>query len=349
MTPNPLLWSWPTIALALAGALVVGLAAFVAFLPWIVQPFLRLVAKVHYHLDVVGRDNVPRTGPVLLVSNHVTWFDGFFLAATIPRRGTALANAGVFNLPVIGYLAKRSGLLSIPYTGPKAQRAAIATARQALDDGQLLGIFPEGQLTRNGFTGAFHRGLEVILKDHDHVPVVPVFIDNAWGSMLSYSGGVCLRKRPEAWRRRVVIAFGPPIPAPVDVFRARQAVVAQGVVARARLGSPIHPVETIDPGLPSWDHPDLGLLAASAPDDDKGGAKQVGQKPGTVGHAVPGRAIRAVGEDGAPVGPGVDGRLEVLIPGRPGWLDTGRQGRVDRDGFVTLAAEPAAVSSPASP
>jgi 1-acyl-sn-glycerol-3-phosphate acyltransferase len=339
MTPNPMTWSWPTIALALAAAGAVGLAAFVAFLPWVVQPFLRLALKFHYHLDVVGRDNVPKTGPVLLVSNHVTWFDGFFLAATIPRRGTALVNAGVFGWPVVGYLAKRSGLLSIPYTGPKAQRAAIATARKALDDGRLLGIFPEGQLTRNGFTGAFHRGLEVILADRERVPVVPVFIDNAWGSVASYAGGGCFRRLPETWRRRVVIAFGPPIEPPVDVFRTRQAVLAQGVAARARLGTPTRPVEASDPSLPSWNHPDLGLLAASVPDDELGGAKQVGQKPGTVGHAVPGLALRAVGDDGASVGAGEGGRLEVLMPGRAGWLDTGRRGRVDRDGFVTLAAD----------
>ena len=331
--------TWTAILLTAAAAVALALGAFVAALPWIVQPFLRLVLMLRYDREVLGRDNIPRTGPVLLVSNHVTWFDGFFLAATIPRRGTALVNAGVFGLPLIGFLARRCGLLSIPYTGPKAQKAAIRTAQGALDAGQLLGIFPEGQLTRNGFTGAFHRGLEVILHGRGQVPVVPVFIDNAWGSMLSYSGGRCLWKWPKGLRRRVVIAFGPPVPGAVDVFKVRQAILEQGVAARAARTKEVVPVDTIDPGLPEWRHPVLGLLTASVPDNDAGGARQVGQKPGTVGHSIPGLALRAVGDDGAALGPGAVGRLEVLRPDGSGWTDTGRRGQMDRDGFVTLEAE----------
>ena len=332
-------WTWTSILLAIAVAGLLALVGFVAALPWIVQPFLRLALKLRYDRTVLGRDRVPRTGPVLLVSNHITWFDGFFLAATIPRRGTALVNAGVFNLPLVGFLARRCGLLSIPYSGPKAQKAAIRTAQGALDAGQLLGIFPEGQLTRTGFTGTFHRGLEVILHGREQVPVVPVFIDNVWGSLLSYSEGRFLWKRPRGLRRRVVIAFGPPIAGSVTVFQVRQAILELGVAARAALTTQVVPIGTIDPSLPQWRHPTLGLLAASVPDNEAGGAKQVGQKPGTVGHSIPGLALRAVDEHGTAVGPGVVGALDVLRPGDAKWVGTGRRGQIDRDGFVTL--EPA--------
>ena len=333
-------WTWPTIALLVSSVLAVTLIGFVVALPWVVQPFLRVVLTLRYDLKIIGRDRVPRTGPVLLVSNHMTWFDGFFLAATIPRRGTALVNAGVFNLPVVGFLAKRSGLLSIPYTGPKAQRAAIKTAQEALDSGRLLGIFPEGQLTRNGFTGAFHRGLEVILHGREQVPVVPVFIDNVWGSLLSYSGGRCLWKRPQGFRRQVIIAFGTPISGPVDVFKVRQAILVQGVEARSATTNMVVPIDTIDPSLPSWRDPSLGLLTASVPDNDAGGAKQVGQKPGTVGHSIPGLALRVRGDDGTEVGPGIVGKLDALRPDESGWTDTGRRGSIDRDGFVILEEMP---------
>ena len=338
MTLNPINWSWIIIFAAVALAVVVAFAAWVIALPWIVQPFLRMALKVRYDLMILGRDNVPKTGPVLLVSNHVTWFDGFFLAASIPRRGTALVNAGVFGLPIVGYLAKRCGLLSIPYTGPKAQRAAIGTARTALDEGRLLGIFPEGQLTRNGFTGAFHRGLEVILNGREQIPVVPVFVGNVWGSLLSYSGGRCLWKKPQGWRRQVIIAFGPPIPPPIDVFKVRQAILVQGVNASGAEPRASSKVEG-DPALPSWRHTSLGLLAASMPDDDEGGAKQVGHKPGTVGHAIPGVALRAVANDGEILGPNLVGNLETLLPDRPEWAKTDRRGQIDRDGFVTLEGD----------
>ena len=139
--------------------------------------------------------------------------------------------------PVVGFLARRCGLISVPYRGPKAQRAAIEVCRKALDEGRVLGIFPEAQLSRNGLTGPFHRGLEVILAKKDDVPVIPVFLDNVWGSVMSFSGGRFVWKRPEGWRRTIVVAFGPRVEPPVTAFPVRQAVLVAGVAARASLGT----------------------------------------------------------------------------------------------------------------
>src|SRR4051812_3724540 len=79
------------IALGVALALIAG---FVAVLPFVIQRLLRVLLSVRYRLRVVGLEHVPRTGPVLLTANHLTWYDGFFLAAVLPRRGTALMYAG---------------------------------------------------------------------------------------------------------------------------------------------------------------------------------------------------------------------------------------------------------------
>jgi len=87
--------------------------------------------------------------------------------------------------------------------------------------------------------------------------------------------------------------------------------------------------------LPRWDHPTLGLLAGTTADYDRGQIRQVGQKAGTLGQAVPGVAIRAVDEDGVPLGPDASGSLQVLRPGR-GWVDSGQRGQLDRDGFVSV-------------
>ena len=174
-------WTWGTIGVVV-GTIAVALALFVLALPWIVQPFLRTVLFFRYDLKAIGLENVPKTGPVLVAANHLSWFDGFFLAATLPRRGTALVSSTMFGLPIIGTLARRCGLIPVPFTGPKAQRAAIEACRKVLDEGGLLGIFPEAQLSRTGMTGAFHRGLEVILAKREHVTVIPVYLDNVWGA-----------------------------------------------------------------------------------------------------------------------------------------------------------------------
>lgn len=324
---------WARAALIAAAVLVVLAVLFVAFLPTIIQPFLRVVLAFRYRIEVRGLEHLPRTGPVMLVGNHVTWFDGFFLAATLPRPGTALVYAGIFKVPVVGFLAHRCGLIPVE-AGAKARRGGIEAGRKVLADGGLLGIFPEGQLSRIGLVGPFKRGMELILAKTPSTVVVPVYLGNLWGSLLSYSGGRFVWKKPQGWRRTVVLVFGPPIPPPVTAFAARQAVLEAGVRA-AEVVRP-RPPETIDPARPRLDDPALGPITASANDLNQPaeGFFQPGTKEGSVGLPLPGVAVRAVGEDGMPLPPDGVGRLEALVPGRPGWADLNLRGHLDGDGFV---------------
>ncbi len=315
---------------------VLALVGFVAALPLLVRPLFRLALAPHYKIRVRGRENLPRTGPALLTVNHVTWIDGFILVAACPLRGRALISASYVNFPGLRWLARWVGLIAVPVSGPRGQRAAIAAVREALDRGEAVGVFPEGQLTRTGLTGPFYRGLEVMIAGREHVPVIPVYLDNLWGSIFSFQGGKFFKKRPEGLRRRVTVAFGPPVPPPVTAFAVRQAVVAAGVRAFEGRQGPPRPLETIDRSLPHLDHPTLGLLAASTADNDQGGVKQIGQKPGTLGLAVPGVALRVVDESETPLPPGAEGRLQALISGRADWVETGHRGSLDRDGFVSV-------------
>jgi 1-acyl-sn-glycerol-3-phosphate acyltransferase len=328
---------WQVISLALL-AVVAAAGGIYASLPWTAQTILRLVLSVRYHVKVTGLEHVPRRGPALIVGNHLSWLDGFFVAGFTPRRGKALVSASIMNRPVIRQITTRSGMIPTPASGPRAIRDALHAGGQALDRGEILAIFPEGQISRHGMVGPFQRGLEVIVKGRAHVPVVPIAFDNLWGSVFSNSDGQFFRKRPQGWRHTVVMAFGPPVPPPVTAFAARQGVVAAAVRAREVTGTPAHPLETLDPALPRWVHPELGLLTASAADYDDGSVRQLGGKPGSVGLAVPGVAIRAVDDAGTPLPCDAPGRLEALLPGRPGWVDTGARGCLDRDGFVTIDA-----------
>lgn len=318
--------------LALVSALVVY-----GILPGIIQPLLRLLLLPRYRLQVHGLEHLPPRGPALLAANHVSWIDGFLLAASCPRRGRALVNASLINRPVVRTLARRAGLIPVPFTGPRAVRSALSAAREALDRGEVVGMFPEGQLTRNGLVGPFYRGLEAILKDRDHVPVIPVYLENLWGSLFSFSGGRFFRKRPEGWRRTVTIVYGAPVDPPRTAFAVRQALIATGVLAAELRETPARPLETIDPSLPHLDHPELGRLTGSAPDFHRGDVHQVGHKPGSAGHPLPGVALRVVDEHGQALGPETTGRLQARVAGRATWADTGLNGSLDPDGFVRIS------------
>lgn len=321
-------------------ALVLGsLAVFLFAMRWLVQPLLWLILTMRYRLVVVGRKNVPRRGPVLIAANHVSWLDGVILAATSPRRGQALVNKDYVNWPGLRWWARWIGLIATPVSGPKAHRALIETCRKILDQGFALGIFPEAQISRNGLTGPFYRGLEVILSGRDEVAVVPAYLDGLWGSNFSFSGGRFFRKPLQGWRRTVVIAFGPPLSRPVTAFDVRQAVLEAGVAARERLGKAAQPLETVDPALPHLNHPELGRLTGSTADVDQGDVRQTGTRAGTVGQPLPGVVLRVLDDSGSPLGPDQPGRLEARVAGRVGWIDTGLIGSIDREGFIRLTGD----------
>ena len=330
----PALPSWVWILLGLLAAL----AGYVAVLPWVIQPLLRVLLWPRYRLVLQGREHLPRDGPAVLVMNHLSWFDGFFVAATCPRRGKALVYGMYIDVPILGYVARRAGLIPVYLSGASGQRKMIKACRDVIDRGEVLGIFAEGQISRNGLTGPFQRGLEVILAGREHVPVIPVYLDNVWGSLLSFSQGRFFKKKLQGLRRTVYIIYGPPVPPPIKAFDVRQAVLETGARASAKRGAPLRPLETIDPALPHLDHPTLGPLAGSTANYAVGDVRQTGNKPGTVGVALPGVALRVVGDSQTPLPPETEGRLQAITPtSRSGrhWLSGGSM----RDGFVTPLGE----------
>jgi acyl-[acyl-carrier-protein]-phospholipid O-acyltransferase/long-chain-fatty-acid--[acyl-carrier-protein] ligase len=314
---------------------LVVVAGFLISLRWWVQRLVRVLLFPRYRLKIIGREHVPAAGPVLIAANHVSWLDGFILAAACPRRGQALVNAAYIDWPVFDRWARWIGLIPVHFSGPKAQRAMFEICRNVLADGGVLGLFPEAQMTRNGLTGPFYRGLELIVANREDIAVVPMFLENLWGSVFSYAGGRVLAKRPRGLRRTVVVVFGPPVARPITAFAVRQAVLEAGVTARERLGLPPRPLETLDPGLPYLVHPDLGHLTGSTADHDQDGIRQTGHKPGTIGHPVPGVALRVVNDAGDNLPPETPGRLLARVAGRE-WTDTGYRASLDRDGFVRI-------------
>jgi hypothetical protein len=266
----------------------------------------------------------------------VTWLDGLFLAAACPRRGHALVNAAYIDWPIAGGWFRWIGLIPVPSSGPRAQRIMFHACRHVLDRGEALGIFAEGQITRNGLTGPFQRGLEVIVDGREGIAVIPVYLDNLWGSLFSFSGGRFLWKWPRGLRRTVVLVFGPPVCPPVTAFSVRQAVLEAGVQAASMGARPLEPPEAIDPALPHLTDPVLGPLTGSTADFNRDGVRQTGQKPGSVGQALPGVALRVRDERGAVLPPGAPGELWAKVAGRNGWQFTGHRASIDRDGFIWL-------------
>ena len=172
-----------------------------------------LVVRLVYRPRVEGLENIPRDGPVLLAVNHVTYVDGFILAATLARPVRFVMYYKFGELPLVGTLLRWASV--IPIAGrsesPEILKNAMDEIAEALDDGEAVCLFPEGSLTDDGEVRAFRKGIEHIVA-RTPVPVVPMGLSGLWGSLFSRA-----RKRLRdltlgKLSSRVGISVGAPIP-----------------------------------------------------------------------------------------------------------------------------------------
>jgi len=234
LTPGGVFF-WSALATLGATAYVVWLLpdSLLRLLLWIATHTL-------YRLDVEGRDNVPARGGALLAPNHVSWADAVFLMASLDRPIRFLMFKGSYDHPVVKPFAKILGVIPIASDqGPREMIHALRRATETLKDGEVVCIFPEGQMTRIGQMLPFRRGMERIIKGVD-VPIIPVNLDGVWGSIFSFSGGRFLWKLPRRVPYPVRVTFGKPMPPTSTALEVRQVVQDLSEEAFARRKSRMH-------------------------------------------------------------------------------------------------------------
>src|SRR6185437_10198513 len=182
---------------ALSIATVAATAYVVYLLPdSMLRLLLWLATHTVYRIEVTGRENVPTKGGALLVPNHVSLADAALLIASTDRPVRFLMFKEIYDHPLIKPFARI--LRVIPISSQQRPRELIQSLREAtrsLKEGELVCIFPEGQMTRIGQMLPFRRGMERIMKDVD-APVIPVNLDGVWGSIFSFERGRFLWKFP---------------------------------------------------------------------------------------------------------------------------------------------------------
>jgi len=188
-----------------------------------------LLAHTVYRITLRNRENLPAEGGALLVANHVTWIDGVLLVSSSSRPIRLMIREDMLNAPWKRRAAKLMGVIAVSST-PFAARAAIRQAQTALKNGELVCLFAEGRVTRSGQLQSFTRGLLSLVRGVD-TPIIPVYLDELWGSMFSYRGGRLFGRWPSQWPHRVSFWFGKPIKNPSSVGQVREAVQQLGAQA----------------------------------------------------------------------------------------------------------------------
>src|SRR5262245_12884180 len=201
------------------------------------------ISHTLYHVRVFGAKHIPRRGAALLVCNHVSYLDFVFLLAAQRRFIHFVIFAGWTRKYVLRHLLRWAGVIPIDASsGPRAIVKSLRTAGDALKRGELVCIFAEGRFTRTGFLLPFHRGFEQIIKNHQ-APIIPVCLDELWGSIFSFYGDRTLWKWPRMVPYPLTVAFGKPMPPTTSASEVRSAVqklAADCTVARTERCRPVH-------------------------------------------------------------------------------------------------------------
>src|SRR5438045_612592 len=186
--------------------------------------FARPLVRIFYRVRALGLEQLPEGG-FLLLPNHITWVDALVLQLASPRPIRYIIDQEFYHKLALKPFLRAVGC--IPIDSRKA-RSAIRAATEQIAAGEIVCLFPEGQLTRSGTLLRLRRGYELIAQ-HANSKVVPVWLDRLWGSIFSFQGGKFFTKWPKEIPYRVTVAFGKSLEANgADIATVREELLKLG-------------------------------------------------------------------------------------------------------------------------
>ena len=212
MVSNKMIGIAGTILILAIANLVIAFILYGIYSEETLRLWMRFLSKVFYKVTIKGAENFPKDGPVVLISNHVSFVDWVLLMGAIDRPIHFVIDYNYYYTPTGPFWFKQAGLVPIATRKESEEvlKKAFDKIYEDLDRGSVMGLFPEGWITRNGEMRKFQPGISKILRNRP-VPVVMVAIDGLWGSIFSFKGGKVLLKWPNLKRRKVTLTFSDPV------------------------------------------------------------------------------------------------------------------------------------------
>lgn len=224
------------------GVFALGLMLFLFFYDRIIV--LRclnwFICRTFYDLRVIGLSNIPKEGGALLVCNHASYVDPPLLISSSSRFIRFLMYQPLYDWWAMKPIVSTMKAIPIdPTGGAKSVVASLMSAREAVKNGEIVCIFAEGELTRIGRMVSFRKGFERVMRGLD-APIIPVYIDQLWGSIFSRRSGRFFWKIPRQLPYPVTISYGEPMPSNSTAFEVRQRIqeIAAEVATSHRERSP---------------------------------------------------------------------------------------------------------------
>ncbi len=207
--------------------LVVSLYIFTLIPEFFMRFVIWLLASTIYRVKYEGREHIPTNGSALLVCNHISFIDWFVITAGCGRPVIFVMDHRLFKIPLVSIIFKIAKAIPIAPAkeDPEAKERAFKRIAAALNDNNIVCIFPEGKISFEGNLNPFKPGLETILKETP-VPVIPMALTGLWGSFFSREKGGAMQGIPHPSRRKITLTIGQPLP-PATTAAELEAKVTQ--------------------------------------------------------------------------------------------------------------------------
>ena len=217
--------SLSTTNLLIFASLVCLVGSFYAMLqlPHLFTRLLLLpILKTGYRFHVSGLKNLPQSGGVLLLGNHISWIDWLVLQAASPRAIKFVMYRPIYNKWYLTWFLRIFKVIPI---GGGASKESIQTIRSYLENGEVVALFPEGHISYNGQINEFQKGFEHVLEGLENITTVPFYLRGLWGSSFSRADSHYKILSKKRGKREVLVAFGKPINGFIDAVAMKQKVV----------------------------------------------------------------------------------------------------------------------------
>ncbi len=175
-----------------------------------------------YTLHVKGLQNLPQSGGVLLLGNHISWIDWLIIQSASPRAIKFVMAKSIYSKWYIKWFVDFFNV--IPISGTSG-RTSLEQIKKRLNNGEVVALFPEGRISYNGQLGEFKKGFELALKDTDH-PIIPFYIHGLWGSTFSRASDQFKKMTKEGAKRNITVMFGKTLPSATSAEVVKQKINA---------------------------------------------------------------------------------------------------------------------------
>jgi acyl-[acyl-carrier-protein]-phospholipid O-acyltransferase / long-chain-fatty-acid--[acyl-carrier-protein] ligase len=199
----------------------VTIIAMIIHFEYLYRAIAVLLTRTVYRLSSIGEKNIPKKGAAILVSNHVSLLDTFLISSCTSRNIHFVIHEDYYKHPLLRKFYKYCKFIQYPAES-KNLYSFYEQIKNILRDGEIVCIFPEGRLTRNGIIGKFKINIHML--KNKNAPVIPVHLGKMWGSIFSYYYGNIKIRFPGHILHPVKVSFGKSAKN-ISSFKIRQRII----------------------------------------------------------------------------------------------------------------------------